>query len=62
MTSIFIITIHFGMDEVTDDTVHVAKEIVGHDRWKGRAAAYLRKNFEDGTTTSSIGQSQCNRS
>ena len=62
MTSIFIITIHFGMDEVTDDTVHVAKQIVGQVRWKGWAAAHLRKNFEDGTATSSIGQSQCSRS
>ena len=50
------------MDEVTDNTVHVAKEIVGQVRWKGRAAAHLRKNFEDGTTMSSIGQSQCSQS
>ena len=55
MTSIFIITIHFGMDEVMDDIVHVAKEIVEQVRWKGWVDAHLRKNFEDGTATSSIG-------
>ena len=50
------------MDEVTDDSVHMAKENLGQVRWNGGAAARFAKNFEDGAATSSIGQSRCSRS